>query len=197
MGFPRGSVVNKMPVIQEAQEMYVWSLGQEDSNPLQYSCLENPRDREAWRPAVYRVAKSQTRHQQLNTHTHMLLYKCHADNTCLGNFPGLLSTLPTLLLWDWPYSLLDFGCLTWLSEKAMATHSSTLAWEIPSMTEPGKLQSMGWRRVGHEWANLFSLFTFMHWRRKWQTTPVLLPGESWGQRSLVGCRLWGAVYGVS
>ena len=39
-------------------------------------------------------------------------------------------------------------------------------------------------------------FTFafhfpMHWRRKWQPTPVLLPGESQGQGSLVGCRLWG------
>ena len=36
-----------------------------------------------------------------------------------------------------------------------------------------------------------SLFTFMHWRRKWQPTPVFLPGESQGQRSLVGGRLWG------
>ena len=35
------------------------------------------------------------------------------------------------------------------------------------------------------------LFTFMHWRRKWQPTPVLLPGESQGRGSLVGCRLWG------
>ena len=34
-------------------------------------------------------------------------------------------------------------------------------------------------------------FTFTHWRRKWQPTPVLLPGESQGWRSLVGCRLWG------
>ena len=33
--------------------------------------------------------------------------------------------------------------------------------------------------------------TFMHWRRKWQPTPVFFPGESQGQRSLVGCRLWG------
>ena len=31
----------------------------------------------------------------------------------------------------------------------------------------------------------------MHWRRKWQPTPVFLPGESQGWRSLVGCRLWG------
>ena len=36
----------------------------------------------------------------------------------------------------------------------------------------------------------FSLFTFMHWRRKWQPTPVFLPGESQGRGSLVGCRLW-------
>ena len=35
------------------------------------------------------------------------------------------------------------------------------------------------------------LFTFMHWRRKWQPTPVFLPGESQGQGSLVGCHLWG------
>ena len=35
-----------------------------------------------------------------------------------------------------------------------------------------------------------SLFTFMHWR-KWQPTPVFLPGESQGRWSLVGCRLWG------
>ena len=34
-------------------------------------------------------------------------------------------------------------------------------------------------------------FTFMHWRRKWQSTPVFLPGESQEQGSLVGCRLWG------
>ena len=39
--------------------------------------------------------------------------------------------------------------------------------------------------------NSLSLFTFMHWRRKWQPTPVLLPGESQGRRSLVGCLLWG------
>ena len=36
-----------------------------------------------------------------------------------------------------------------------------------------------------------SLFTFTHWRRKWQPTPVFLPGESQGRGSLVGCRLWG------
>ena len=37
-----------------------------------------------------------------------------------------------------------------LSEKAMATHSSTLAWTIPGMEEPGGLPSMGSHRVGHD-----------------------------------------------
>ena len=78
-----------------------------------------------------------------------------------------------------------------LLEKAMAPHSSTLAWRILWMEEPGGLQSMGSLRVGHDRATSLSLFTFMHWRRKWQPTPVFLPGESQGQRSLVGCRLWG------
>ena len=77
------------------------------------------------------------------------------------------------------------------SESAMAPHSSTLAWKIPWMVEPGRLQSMGSLRVGCDWATSLLLFTFMHWRRKWQPTPVFLPGESQGRGSLVGCRLWG------
>ena len=74
----------------------------------------------------------------------------------------------------------------------MAPHSSTLAWKIPWMVEPGGLQSMGSLRVGHDWATSFSLFTFMHWRRKWQPTPVFLPGES-QQRGA----WWAAIYGVA
>ena len=58
----------------------------------------------------------------------------------------------------------------------MAPHSSAPAWKIPRREEPGGLQSMGWLRVGHNWATSVSLFTFMHWRRKWQPTPVFLPG---------------------
>ena len=76
-----------------------------------------------------------------------------------------------------------------LSEKATATHSSTLAWKIPWTEKSDRLKFMGSRRVGHDWATSLSLYTFMHWRRKWQPTPVFLPGESQGQRSLVGCRL--------
>ena len=73
----------------------------------------------------------------------------------------------------------------------MATHSSTFAWKIPWMEEPGRLKSMGSLRVGHDGRTSLSLFTSMHWRKKWQPTPVFLPGASQGQRSLVGCRLWG------
>ena len=62
----------------------------------------------------------------------------------------------------------------------------TLAWKIPWTEEPGRLQSMGFLRVGQDWATSLSLFTFMHWKRKWQPTPVFLPGESQGRGNLVG-----------
>ena len=57
--------------------------------------------------------------------------------------------------------------------------------------EPDRLQSVGSRRVRHNRATSLSLFTFMHWRRKWHPTPVFLPGDSQGWRSLVGSHLWG------
>ena len=68
----------------------------------------------------------------------------------------------------------------------MATRSRTLAWKIPWAEEPDRLQSMG--SLG---ATSLSLFTFMHWRRKWQHTPLFLPGESQGWGSLVRCCLGG------
>ena len=78
------------------------------------------------------------------------------------------------------------------SEKAMAPHSSPLAWKIPWMEEPGGLQSMGSLRVGHSKVTSLSLFTFMHWRRQWQPTPMFLPGESQGRGAW-----WASVYGVA
>ena len=71
-------------------------------------------------------------------------------------------------------------------EKEKAPHSSFLAWRIPWTEEPGGLQSMGSLRVPHDWSTSLSPFTFMHWRRKWQPTPVFLPGESHGHRPLAG-----------
>ena len=74
----------------------------------------------------------------------------------------------------------------------MASHSSTLAWKIPWMEEPGSLQSMGSLGVGHNCATSLSLFTFMHWSRTWQPTPGVClenprDGRAW----------WAAVYGVA
>ena len=69
-------------------------------------------------------------------------------------------------------------------EKAMAPHSSTLAWKIPWTAEPGK----------GEWHILwlgFEVIQHHFWRRQWHPTPVLLPGKSHGWRSLVGCSPWG------
>ena len=98
---------------------------------------------------------------------------------------NLVGICCTAIMYDWE--------IAWIyvnhTEKVMASHSSTLAWKIPWMEEPGRLQSMGSLRVGHDWATSLSLFTFMHWRRKWQPTPVFLPGGSQGRGSLVGCCL--------
>ena len=99
----------------------------------------------------------------------------------LSNFHFILTQLDEI-------SIISLIC----SEKAMAPHSSTLAWQIPWTQEPGRLQSMGSLRVGHNWATSLSLFTFLHWRRKWQPTPVVClenprDGGAW----------WAAVYGVA
>ena len=67
--------------------------------------------------------------------------------------------------------------------------ATVLALEQFSVINGPKLPSMGLRRVGHDWETSLSLFTFMHWRSKWQPTPVFLPGESQGRGSLVGCCL--------
>ena len=74
----------------------------------------------------------------------------------------------------------------------MAPHSSTLAWKIPWTEEPGGLKSKGSLRVGHDWATSFSLFIFIHWRRKWQPTLIFLPGESQGRGAW-----WAAISGIA
>ena len=83
-----------------------------------------------------------------------------------------------------------FHIYTLILEKAMAPHSSTLAWKIPWMEEPGRLQSMGSLAVRQNSATSLSLFTFVHWRRKWQPTLVCLENPR-GRGAW-----WAAVYGV-
>ena len=134
--------------------------------------------------------------------------------------PGRLQSLGLLRVghdWATSLSLFHFHAL----EKEMATHSSVLAWRIPGAGEPGGLMSMGSHRVGHNWSDLAAATLFwgfpsstsgkestcqcrrrkrlrfnpwvrkIPWRTAWQPTPVFLPGESCGQRSLVGHSPWG------
>ena len=98
---------------------------------------------------------------------------------------------PAVLRYYWYITLFLFKVCNTNLGKAMAPHSSTLAWIIPWTEEAGRLKSMGSLRVRHNWATSLSLFTFLHQRRNWQPTPAFLPGESQGRGSLVGCHLWG------
>ena len=85
-----------------------------------------------------------------------------------------------------------FVCLDLTSEKAMATHSSTLAWKIPWTEKPGRLQSMGLRRVEHDWATSFSLLLSCIGEENGNHSSVLawrIPG--------MGGAWWAAVYGVA
>ena len=74
----------------------------------------------------------------------------------------------------------------------MATHSSTLAWKIPWTGGAWWAAVNGAARSQTRLSTSLSLFTFLHWRRQWQPTPVFLPGESHGRGSLRA-----AVYGVA
>ena len=149
--------------------IYPCAPGEGDDNPLQYSCLENPVDWGAWWAAVDGVAESWTRVKQLSMHA-------------LG-FPRaqLVKKLPALRgTWVWS--------LGWENplEKGKATHSSILDWRIPwtvkSMGSQSRTRLSNLQRKRKE---------RVHWSRKWQPTPAFLPREPCGQRSLVGCRLWG------
>ena len=136
------------------------SPGVGSGNPLQYSCLQNSMDREAWQATAHGVAKSQTRlsNWALSNYTlaymPCLLWVCFKRHICYHYVNKIrFLNLKISVLWE------DLGELP---EKAMAPHSSTLTWKIPWMEEPGRLQFMGLLRVRHDWATSLSLFTFMH-----------------------------------
>ena len=169
--------------------------GEGNGNPLQCSCLENPRNGGAWWVAVYGVAQSWTQLKRLSSSSssngvwRYIPYELVFSFWFLIGCCILFHTFPVYFTISPYFTTFQGG--KYGMEKAMAPHSRTLAWKISWMEEPGRLHSMGSLRGGHDWATSLSLFTLMHWRRKWQPTPVFLPGESQGRGSLVGCRLWG------
>ena len=125
------------------------------------------------------------------THMHVPFLQCLWFLLCTRSFQCKTKVPPVFnkIKTEPQRPLLDLtGRKAWVvqsPEKAMAPHSSTLAWKSPWMEEPGRLQSMRLRTVGHDWATSLPLFTFTPWRRTWQPTAVFLTGESQGRRSLV------------
>ena len=92
----------------------------------------------------------------------------------LPSFP--FSPLPSFFSFFYPFLLvaqmvkhLSTMWETWVRslgqedplEKEMATHSSTIAWKIPWMEEPARLQSMGSQRVGHDWVTSLSVYSYI------------------------------------
>ena len=86
---------------------------------------------------VHRVTKSRTRLSDF-TFTFMYAYEASLVAQMVKRQPAMRETQVQSLGWEDPL------------EKAMATHSSPLAWKIPWMEDPGGLQSMGPQRVGHD-----------------------------------------------
>ena len=81
---------------------------------------------------------------------------------------------------------------TVLHSGCTSLHSHQQGKRIPFISAPSPAFIVGRLfEVRQDWVTSLSLFTFMRWRRKRQLTPVFLPGESWGQWSLVGFRIWG------
>ena len=89
---------------------------------------------------------------------------------------------------EWLHFLISLSCIG----EGNGNPLQFLAWRIPGTGEPGGLLSMGSHRVGHDWAISLSIFTFMHWRRKWQPTPV-----SCLENPRDGGAWWIAVHGVA
>ena len=92
-----------------------------------------------------------------------------------------------------PVNIQSWDSLFWApwSPRDSRVFSSTTTWKQQFFCGQLSLWSNSHICTWLLWVTSLSLFTFMHWRRKWQPTPVFLSGESQRQRSLAGCRLWG------
>ena len=168
--------------------------GEGNGTPVQYSCLENPMDGGAWKAAVHGVTEGRTwlsnftftihfhaLEKEMATHSSVLAWRIPGT----GEPGGLRSMGSHRVGHDW-------------SDLAVAVQSHGEGNGTPlqySCLENPMDRGAWWAAVhgvAKSWTVLSDFtFTFLHWRRKWQPTPVFLPGEFQGWRSLVGCRLWG------
>ena len=185
--------VKNPPAMQETKEMRIESLGWKDPQEEEMATHSSILD---WKiPWREKSGGLQSKGVQRVRHDRATKQECFKQSEKSDRYSLPCSFTERVCFssdfFQNSFLIFDFLKLGYNTEKAMAPHSSTLAWKIPWMEEPGRLRSLGSRRVGYEWATSLSLFTFMHWRRKWQSTLVFLPGESQGQGSLVGCCLWG------
>ena len=188
-------VAQRVKCLPAIQETWVQSLGWEDTLEKEIATHTSIL---AWRipwieepGGLQSMGSQRVRHNwATNTHTHTHTHIITSGELMLTNHRIQTTHLDGLASWwarnhSW-FSLLHqspsftyrvpiFGVYQVLgskTEKEMATHSSTLAWKLPWMEEPGRLQLMGLLRVWHDWVTSLSRFIFMHWRKKWQPTPV-------------------------
>ena len=130
------------------------------------------------------------------------IFPTQGSNPCLLHWRRILYQLsckrsPRILEWvAYPFSRGSSRSRNWTGVSCFAGEGNGTPLQYSCLENP--MDGGAWwaavhgvARVGHDWATSLSLFTFLHWRRKWQPTPVFLPGESQGRGSLVGCRLWG------
>ena len=145
-------------------------IGEGNGNPLQCSCLGNPRGGGAWWAAVYRVAQSRTQLKQLSSISRRgesISLPAPALEASRKEKPHCLSfvTHPS-----WNHSTADLEDL----EKLFVVLSQYI---------------LGWFVISKQKTQVPLLGQEDPLRREWQPTPVFLPGQSQGQWSLVGCRL--------
>ena len=112
-------------------------FGEGNGNPLQCSCLENPRDGGAWWAAIYGVIQSWTRLKRFSSSSSSSSSMGFSSGSAVKNPPAIKN-----------WSMVGEDPL----KKEMTTHSSVLAWEIPQTKEPSRLQSMKSQRVRHDLA---------------------------------------------
>ena len=118
-------------------------IGEGNGNPLQYSCLENPRDRGAWWAAIYGVAQSQTRLKWLSSSSSIVKVMGSPGGSDCKDSACNAGDQVRSLGWEDPL------------EKEVATQSSIPAWKIPWTEKLVRLQSLGLQRIGYDLINTY------------------------------------------